>query len=151
MKAILIVSSLFFCAFSITNPELDKANGFENFKFGTTPAEYKNLNLEIDEGTTKLYSLNTLPQINNAQLEYVRLTFCKNRLSAISIGTKNSSASKFMHYLLDNFGPAKTTKQNSEWKSQKVHLIYEQDSSGKDAIINYYSNEICKNSVKDKK
>lgn len=149
MKAILAISVLLLCAFSSVNQELDKANGFENFKFGTSPAEYKNLTIEIDEGTTKLYSLNTLPQINGAQLEYVRLTFCKNRLSAISIATKNSSASKFMHYLLDNFGPAKTVKSNSEWYSQKVHLIYE--PSGKDAIINYYSNEICKQPSKAKK
>ena len=146
--AIFLVSC-FFC-FNSTNEDLDKANGFEKFIFGTPPANYQNLSLEIDEGNTKLYSVNVMPQINGAELNYVRLTFCKNQLSAISIATKNSSAPKFMHYLLDNFGPPATVKGNSEWKSKKVHLIYE-PSGGNNAIVSYYSNEVCKKITKAKK
>jgi hypothetical protein len=139
---LLIAISLF--SFTIFNEELDKANGFDKYKFGTAPTNFQNLNIELDEGTTKLYSSNELPQLNGVQLEYLRLTFCKNQLSAISIATKNGSAAKLMHYLLDNYGPAKSVKKNSEWQGKKVYLIYEPVGTGKDAIVSYYSNEICK-------
>lgn len=148
MKLISIFLVLFFFGSNVTNEDLDKANGFEKFVFGTSPANYQNLTLEIDEGNTKLYSVDAIPQINGAQLHYVRLTFCRNQLSAISIATKNSSASQFLHYLLDNFGPPATVKGNSEWASKNVHLIYEPGNSKKDAVISYYSNVICNQSTK---
>jgi hypothetical protein len=148
MNPITILFLLFFYCHVAFTQELDQANGFENYKFGTSAVIYKDLTLEIDEGNTKLYSLNTLPQINGAQLAYVRLTFCKNQLSAISIATKNSTAPKFLHYLIGNFGPANCAKKNSEWKSKKVYLIYE--PSVNDAIISYYSNEVCKSISKKK-
>jgi hypothetical protein len=144
MRILLFLIPFALLSFTVINDELDKANGFEKYKFGAAPGNFQNLNLEIDEGSTKLYSVNESPQINGVQLEYMRLTFCKNQLSAISFATKNGSASKLMHYLQDNFGPAKNVKNNAEWLGKKVYLIYEPVSAGKDAIVSFYSNEICK-------
>lgn len=147
-KILLLLSTISLFSFIALNEELDKANGFDKYKFGTAPASFPNLSIELDEGSTKLYSCNDLPHINGVQLEYLRLTFCKNQLSAISIATKNGSAAKLMHYLLDNYGPAKSVKKNSEWQGKKVYLIYEPIGAGKDAIVSYYSNEICKQAAK---
>jgi hypothetical protein len=144
MRILLLLITISLLSFTSFNEELDKANGFEKYKFGAAPSNFKNLSIELDEGATKLFSANELPQVNGVQLEYLRLTFCKNQLSVISIATKNGSAAKLMHYLQDNFGPAKSVKKNSEWQGKKVYLIYEPIGAGKDAIVSYYSNEICK-------
>jgi len=148
MRTLLLFLSITLLSFTTFNNELDNANGFEKFKFGLSPSSFQNLSLEIDEGNTKLYSVNEPIKVNNAEMEYVRLTFCKNQLSAISMATRNGSASKLMTYLSNNFGPAKAVKKNSEWTSKKVYVIYEPTISGKDAIVSFYSNEICKSAKK---
>jgi hypothetical protein len=148
MRILLLLITISLLSFTTFNEDLDKANGFDKYKFGAPPTTFQNLNIELDEGATKLYSSGDLPQIPGVQLEYLRLTFCKNQLSAISIATKNNSASKLMHYLLDNYGPAKSIKKNSEWQGKKVYCIYEPVGAGKDAIVSYYSNEICKQAGK---
>lgn len=129
--------------------KLDEKNGFKTYVFGSSPKEFTNLVLEIDEGSTKLYSLNQ-SNINHdgAEFEYIRITFCKDKLSAISLQTKNSTGQKFLTSLKENYGePAKsnTVKQNYEWLSNKCQLVYEKNARSNDATISFYAKTICKN------
>ena len=138
-----------------TMPELVRAiplyekNGFKTYVFGSSPNQYNNLVLEIDEGNTKLYSLDQ-SNINHdgAEFEYIRVTFCKDKLSAISLQTKNSTGQKFLTSLKENYGePVKSNKQkeNYEWLSSKCQLVYEKNARSNDATISFYAKTICKN------
>lgn len=137
----------FFC--SAQTNKLDEKNGFKTFVFGSSPKEFSNLILEIDEGNTKLYSLDeTTIKHDGAEFEYIRVTFCKDKLSAISLQTKNSTGQKFLSSLKENYGePGKTNKQteNYEWLSSKCQLVYEKNAKSNDATISFYAKTICKN------
>ena len=137
MKALLF---LLLCPFLIShyeNKNLDNVNGFEKFKFGTSPGEYQNISLELDEGETKLYDVSTLPTINDTELNYIRLTFTRNKLSAISVATKNGGGTRLMEYLKGLYGSPFQKKNNFEWLGKSVQLIYE-PLSNKDATIFMY-------------
>lgn len=138
MKALIVLFVLFVGYGSINN-ELDESYGFENFKFGTTLESYKNLNIEIDEGNIKLFSI--LPEeinIKGVAFESIRLTFIKNKLNAIALTTKNSTGKVFLDLLKSKYGAPKTIKQSCEWSGKKVLLVYEAYNAGKDAIVNFY-------------
>ncbi|MGZ4037451.1 MAG: hypothetical protein ACXVPQ_06455 [Bacteroidia bacterium] len=114
--------------------------------FGSAPQQYRDLMLEIEEGGAQLYSLSTYPiQIDGAEFAYLRVTFLKNKLSAISLQTKNSTGSKFLAVLKQNYGePLKSPKKNSYiWESAKMKLLYE--TYGNDATVSFYSSELYKN------
>lgn len=122
--------------------KLDEDNGLEIYKMGTPFEIYKDLNIEIEEGNTKLYSCdNTSVKIAGIEFEYIRVTFCKNKLCAISLATKNSSGNKFFQYLQKNYGQPKKTKENYEWMGNKIQLTYEFNGSDKDGIVSFYSRE----------
>ncbi len=136
----LVVLFILFVGYSPFNNNLDESNGFENFKFGSSQANYKNLTVEIDEGNIKLFSV--APEeikIQGIEFENVRLTFIKNKLSAIALTTKNSTGKAFLDLLKSKYGIPKTFKQNYEWSGKKVLLIYESYDTGTDAVINFYS------------
>ncbi|MBL7921444.1 MAG: hypothetical protein JNJ40_14090 [Bacteroidia bacterium] len=129
--------------------KLDEKNGFKTYVFGSSPKKFSNLLLEIDEGNTKLYSLDQ-SNINHdgAEFEYIRITFCKDMLSAISLQTKNATAQKFLASLIENYGePDKSNKQKEyyEWLSKKCQLVYEKNAMSNDATISFYAKTICKN------
>ncbi|MGZ4099134.1 MAG: hypothetical protein ACXVNM_09655, partial [Bacteroidia bacterium] len=63
------------------NLKLDAANGYNAFKFGSSPKDFKDLTLEIDDGNTKLYTLERpVINIDGIVFDYVRLTFLNNKL-----------------------------------------------------------------------
>ncbi|MBA3680708.1 MAG: hypothetical protein H0W73_06025 [Bacteroidetes bacterium] len=148
MKKILFLSLLPFFCLAQTN-KLDQKNGFKTYIFGASPKEFTNLVLEIDEGNTKLYSLGQSNiNLDGAEFEYIRITFCKDKLSAISLQTKNSTGQKFLSSLKENYGePGKSNKQkeNYEWLSSKCQLVYEKNARSNDATISFYAKTICKN------
>ncbi|MGZ3918914.1 MAG: hypothetical protein ACXVC7_01410 [Bacteroidia bacterium] len=80
MNKLLFLLIVPFVGLSQGNKILGKA-GFENYVFGTSPAEYKNLTLEIDEGNTKLYSAAPTIQVQGVEVSDVNITFLKNQLS----------------------------------------------------------------------
>jgi hypothetical protein len=140
LTLILILPSIFYSQIN----SLDEANGFKNFKFGTQPSDYKNLMIEIEEGNSKLYSVdNASIVIDGIQYEYIRLTFIKNKLAAVSLRTKNGNGSKCFQDLKNNFGlPKKNVKENSqEWNGSKVQLTY-MSVTGNDAIADFYCKEM---------
>lgn len=139
MKA-LVVLFILFVGYSPFNNNLDESNGFENFKFGSSQANYKNLSIEIDEGNIKLFSVSPNEiNIKGIEFENVRLTFIKNKLNAIALTTKNSTGKAFLDLLKSKYGAPKTYKQNCEWSGKKVLLIYEPYDSRTDAVINFYN------------
>jgi len=147
MKNIIFLLFIPFISLSQTT-KLDETTGFKTYIFGSSANEYKNLILEIDEGITKLYSLDQSPgKPENAELEYLRVTFCKDKLSAISLQTKNASGPKFLQGLKDTYGEPNinSLKGNYEWRSDKYQLIYENIGSSNDAIVSFYTKKICKN------
>jgi hypothetical protein len=123
--------------------ELVNKNGFKSFVFGDAPNNYKNLMLEIDENNTKLYSSpEENVKINGVELEFVRVTFLKNKLSAISVQTKNSTGSNLLNLLKQDYGePSKInySKKVYEWVLQGMKVIYEKNNTNKDAVISFYS------------
>lgn len=141
MKA-LIVLFVLFVGYGPINNKLDESNGFENFKFGSSQADYKNLSIEIDEGNIKLFSVSSDQiNINGIQFDNVRLTFLKNKLNAIALTTRNSTGKAFLELLKAKYGTPKTFKENCEWSGKKVVLIYEPYDAGTDAVVNFYSTD----------
>lgn len=111
--------------------------------FGSSPEAYKNLTLEIEEGHTKLYSLNEPGLvIDGVELEYLRITFTKNKLSDIAIQSRNSNGSKLLKNLKDSYGePNRTgkTKKSYEWFNDRLLLLYESNMAGNDATVSFTS------------
>jgi hypothetical protein len=151
MKKIILLILVSFLA-KAQNSKLDDKNGFDNYKFGTAPGEYKNLALEIDEGNVKLFSLEKCSiKLNDVEFQNVNITFVKNKLSAISLRSKNSGGIKLLQVLKENYGePNKSNaaKGSYEWLSAKVELLYEKQGSSKEATISFSSKDIYNNKGK---
>ncbi|MBA2611815.1 MAG: hypothetical protein H0U95_07595 [Bacteroidetes bacterium] len=125
------------------NNSLEGKNGFSNYVFGVSPAEIKDLTLEIEEDNTKLYSLpEDNIKIKGVEFEYIRVTFFKNKLSTISVQTKNQTGSNFLKILKESYGEpnrSNLAKKNYEWLGAKMQVIFEKNRSEKDAYISFYS------------
>jgi len=142
MKSLLLILLCPLFSLSQTVKQNSK-NGFGNYVFGTSPSEYKNLSLEIDEENTKLYSGQIT--IEGVEFSEVNVTFNKNKLSVISVRTKNSTGNKFFQTLKETYGqprPSSKIPGNFEWSSEKVYVVYEKNKNGNDAIVSIYSREV---------
>lgn len=147
MKKIIIIVLFPFLGLGQDNKE-NIDNGFKNYVFGTSPNEFKNLTLEIEEGTTKLYSVSPPIKIDGVEFEYLRCTFYKEKLSVISLQTKNSGGKLFLQILKAIYGdPNKPSKQAGyyEWVTNKTQLVFATDNSEKEATIDFYYKEISPN------
>jgi hypothetical protein len=125
----------------ITQNAVEK-KGFEKYIFGTSPTDYNDLVLEIDEGDTKLYSTEKPVPLNGVEFEQVHVTFSKGKLTSVAVKTKNSTGSKFLESLKAQYGQpvkANVTKGLYEWKSTQLQLHYEKNQSGQDASASFYS------------
>lgn len=147
MKKILLW--LFFPGYLLSqNNKLDQQNGFNVYIFETPPSNYRDLMIEIDEGNTKLYSLDKDPiVIAGVNFEYLRITFFKNKLSAIAMQTRGGNGARFLQSLKEAYGQPtkpKPDKEHYEWISSRLHLIYDQNPSGKDATISFYNKALYK-------
>lgn len=142
---------IIFPLFAICQNKLDES-AFEEYKFGTSPSEYKNLTLELDEGNSKLYSTTSpLLQINDVQVENFNLTFNKNKLSGIRFNTKNSTGTKLFETLKQKYGEPKknnSTKGSFEWTGTKIQVVFETKPGSNDAVISVYGKEILKSPSK---
>jgi hypothetical protein len=141
MKNILLCILFPLLGLSQTNTKLHAAKGFKNYLFGTSPNDYKNLVLEIEEGHTKLYTLNEPGLvIDGVEVEYLRVTFTRNKLSDISIQSRNSTGKKLLQNLRENYGePTRVNKlkKSYEWKNEKLQLLYESNVAGSDATVSF--------------
>jgi hypothetical protein len=122
------------------NTKLDQKNGFDQFKFGSSPSEYKNLTIEIDEGDSKLYSVNGSSLVmDGIEYDYIRITFTKNKLSAISMRTKNSTGNTLLTNLKASYGEPKFVQKlkHYEWKGNNVQLVYASVPKN-DGVFDFY-------------
>ncbi|MBA3664619.1 MAG: hypothetical protein H0W61_10470 [Bacteroidetes bacterium] len=122
---------------------MDASKGYNIFKFGSSPKEFKDLSLEIDEGNTKLYSLDK-PSIiiEGIDYDFVRLTFLNNKLATISLQTKNLSAHKLLQVLKEEYGSPKINPKTKacEWKGNLVEVIF--TSSKNIAVVDFYGKKV---------
>jgi hypothetical protein len=116
-------------------------NKFDDYIFGSSITEYKNITLEIEEGNTLLYS--TDKGIRDVEVNEVNLTFTKNKLTGISIRTKNASAEKLLSKLKGIYGePTSEKASRYEWRIENLVATFEKDKSGKEAWSTiYYSDK----------
>ena len=141
MKTIILLLALPLMAFFVSD-KLDADNGFGAYKFGTSPSEYSDLNLEIDEGKTQLYSsIDNFINVKGTKVNSIQVTFCRNMLSAISLTTDKKTGTNLLDYLIEKYGAPKKVKENYEWMGKKVQLLYEPIDSF-DAKVSFYSREI---------
>lgn len=123
----------------IANGKLNECNGFEKFVFGTSKESYKNLNLELEEGNSRLYEAEPGDiHTNGVQFDFIRLTFTNNRLSAIALSTKNATAAAFLKCLPTGMVPLAKVKKHFEWLGKQVRIVYEPYTGNKDASIDFY-------------
>lgn len=142
MRKILLVILFPILAVS-QNSKMDEKNGFDQFKFGSSPSEYKNLTIEIDEGNSKLYSVSGSLIIDGIEYEYIRLTFTKNKLSAISMQTKNANGQKLFQTLKASYGEPKLVPKlkHYEWKGNTIQIVYANLPNSEGAIDFYKVNK----------
>lgn len=139
MKALLFFLLISYGLFTVKNEKLDKCNGIENFIFGTPKEHFKNITLEIEQGSAQLYTINSdALKISGVQVANISISFIRNKLTTISISTRNFTGSAFFRYLKDSYGPPIKTKNHFDWSGKHVNIILEL-SNNKDAVIDFYS------------
>jgi hypothetical protein len=127
--------------------------GFDKFIFGSSPSDYKDIRLEIDEGNTKLYTSKTHPSVSGVDFDAVNLTFNSNKLTSVAVKTINGTGNNFLKALKDSYGaPAKSNPSTGvyEWKNNQINLIFQKNSNSQDASVSFYSVELY-NAMKKKK
>ena len=114
-------------------------NGFEKFKFGTPKETYRNLTLEMEEGNSSLYTANPDEiKKTGVQIESVRLTFTKNKLSAIALSTKNATGLSCFRFLKEHYGEPVNQKNHYCWNKTDMTVVFELSKNKKDAYIDFY-------------
>ena len=142
MKTVLILFIISFSSLFQNNTALEKCHGFDEFTFGSSKQLYKNLTLELEEGNSQLYTVNSNnTKLSGVQLDYFRVTFIKNKLTDISVSTKNTTGAVLFKFLKDNYGSPKKLKNRFEWIGKNVHIVFELYNNNKDAYVDFYSNK----------
>lgn len=137
MKTLIIFFVFSFLSFNYDN--LDKCKGLGNFKFGSAINQYNGLVLEFENRNAQLYTAKSDEiKINNVYFDFIRITFIKNKLSVISLSTKQSSGSVFFKYLVNNYGTPSKNKNNYEWLGKNIQIIFENYKNSKDAAVDFY-------------
>lgn len=139
MKVVLILINICF-GLILKNETLDKCNGIDRFVFGTPKEKFKNINLELEQGNAQLYTMNAASlKIPGVQISDLRLSFIKNRLSAVSLNTKNKSGPALLQYLKNNYGNPTKHKNRLEWTGKHVTITFEAYGKSKEAALDFYS------------
>jgi hypothetical protein len=98
------------------------------------------MTLEFEQGNSQLYTVDAgALKLDGVHLDYLRLSFIKNKLSAISMSTKNSSGAAFFKFLKDNYGAPAKKKNVFEWNGKHITVVFELYKNNKDAAIDFYS------------
>jgi hypothetical protein len=140
MKTLMIIlATLPFLSFTLNDDNtLNNAVVLEKFVFGAPKSSFKDLALELESRSSHLYNVNPADvNIPGVEFEYVRAAFTKNKLSAISMSTKNSTRGYFLKYLKDNYGTPAKTSTTYEWEVKNVKIVYEPYKTGHDAAVSF--------------
>ncbi len=118
-----------------TTEELDKKNGFQNFKFNTPLSQYEKYKpVKIGEGHYKLTNIKDVT-IGDYELENLELFFKDNKLKKVRVtldDQERTKSDKIFNALIKNYGrytfhrSSSTYAYTSEmiWKGKLVTLIY---------------------------
>jgi hypothetical protein len=149
----IIPGFLFLIAVQICIAQTTGKAGFDKFVFGSAPSDYKDIQLEIDEGNTKLYTAKASTPLSGVDFDAVNLTFNSNKLTSVAVKTRNGTGANFLNALKNSYGtPLKSNPAKGvyEWKDDKINLVYEKYSNSQDASASFYSVELY-NAMKKKK
>jgi hypothetical protein len=139
MKVIFLILSFIFTFFPY-NEKLDNCNGIDRFVFGTPKEQFKNMTLELEQGNAQLYTMNPeVLKLPGVQIEDLRISFIKNKLSAISLTTKNASGAGLFKYLKETYGTPTKNKNQFEWIGKQASIVFELYKNNKDAAVDVYS------------
>src|SRR3954462_8806891 len=105
MRVLLVYLLLNYSGLGFNTETLATINGYGQFKFGTSPQEYKNLDIEIEEGNLKVFTVNdNSVHIDGVEILYTRVTFNRNKLAAVYITTGGKTGPKIYEYMVNQFG-----------------------------------------------
>jgi hypothetical protein len=83
--------------------------------------------------------------VDGVELDNINITFIKDKLSSIVFQTRNSTGTKLLQTLKQQYGEpvkANAAKGVYEWVSPKVRLLYEAAKASKDASVSVYSKKL---------
>jgi len=127
-------------AYTTSGGKLDECSGIGSFTFGAPKEQYKNMTLEIEQGNSQLYTADSgALKVEGVQFDYLGVSFIKNKLSAISVSTKNSTGAAFFKFLKDNYGAPIKNKNMFEWRGMHITIVLELYKNNKDATVDFYS------------
>lgn len=136
----LLLSILIPFALYFNNTQLDKCNGIDHFVFGSSKEKFKNLNLELEHGNAQLYTIDSKAlNIAGVQIDELRISFIKNKLSAVSFTTKNVSGASTLKYLKGTYGNPIKNKNQFEWSGKNVLITCAIYNNHKEAVVDFYS------------
>ncbi len=140
MKLLITICLIPLLSFTLKNERLNSCNGFEKFIFGSHKESFKNMVLEIEEGESQLYNVDPKSvSVPGVEFEYIRVSFIRNKLSTISLLTKDSTRGTFFQLLKASYGTPAKTNRNYEWIGKNVKIIYEPYKNCHEAAIDFYS------------
>ncbi len=139
MKFLITLCLIPLLSFTLINERLNSCNGFDKFVFGAPKESFKDLVLEIEEGDSRLYTIDPKSiSVPGVEFEYIRVSFIKNKLATIAMLTKDSTRGAFFQILKANYGTPSKTNRNYEWIGKNVRIIYEPYKKGGEAAIDFY-------------
>lgn len=140
MKTLILLVAMPFLSFTLKNDLLNSCKGFEKFTFGAPKNTFKNLVLETEEGDSNTYMVNPKEvSVPGVEFESIKVSFIKNKLSSVSILTKNSTRGVFFQFLKEHYGTPSKTSRTYEWVGKDVQIIYEPFMNSREAVIDFYS------------
>jgi hypothetical protein len=139
MKTLIILMTLPFLSYTLKNGNTpNNATVLERFVFGTPKSSFKTISYDAKENGSRMYTIDPAElNIPRVEFEYVHAAFTNNKLSAISISTKNATRGYFLQYLKDTYGTPARTSTTFEWEVNNVRIVYEPYKTGRDASVNF--------------
>jgi hypothetical protein len=132
---ILLISFTAIEGFSQTTEELDKRNGFQDFKFNTPKEAFTSYGLkQINENQYEVQKLDAV-KIGDFELEKLELFFKNNRLIKVKVTLDDTDRTKneyIFNALIKNYGRYTYHRSSSGfqytsemiWKGKAVNLVY---------------------------
>ncbi len=140
MKRILIAFVLLgSAAFAQNSTGVDKDNGLPNAKLGAPFKSFKNMKLEKDYSTFKVYKRTTdTLKVGTVKVSEISYRFANDTLFAIGIIVKDMHAAQQLRkYGKDHYGPGEDgTRLNScSWVGVKARAMYMESPEKTDATL----------------
>lgn len=140
MKTLIFLLTMPLLSFTLKSDLLNSCKGFEKFTFGAPKNAFKKLVPEAAESDSNTYMVDPKEvSIPGVEFESIKVSFIKNKLSSVSILTKNSTRGVFFQFLKEHYGIPSKTSRTYEWVGKDVQIIYEPCQNSREAVIDFYS------------